>query len=551
MIHQSFVSVFVKYPDNIRYELARYITPYGTGLNLGKGFTWVYDVSDYRHLLHDSVHLNAGNWQELLNMSFAFIKGTPARDIKKIENLWVGMPAYGTQNSIETFLTPKKIKLDANSNAWRIKMRTTGHGFGGTDNCSEFCPRLHSIDVDGKTRFKDTMFRYDCSVNPVYPQGGTWVYSRSNWCPGSDVRTYDYELTPYAKAGDSVTLDYNIEQYTWNGVGTTPYYDIETQLVTYGAPNFKTNASMEDIITPSNADIYKRMNPVCSTPKIRIKNNGSDPLTSLDINYGVEGTTQYSYHWTGNLAFLDTTVIMLPDMNWSGASNKFKVTLSNPNGKADEYTADDEMGSYFNLPPSLPNQFIINLHTNNNPSENSYTLKNAYGEVILNKSGFKDNVSNRDTVTLKDGCYVLELTDLGGDGLDWWASPSQGSGYFEIRKMKGGYWKQFGSDFGSKIYFEFSVGSFANGIEDNTQPQVNMSVYPNPSEGNFTVSLGLPQMEKVNTVVLDAMGREVYSRHDDIDEGNIPIQLGANSRGWYIVKVTTREGVYCKKILVK
>ncbi len=551
MLHQKYTIYYVRYPDNLRYELARYITPYGIGLSLGSGFTYVYDVSDYRHLLHDSVHLSAGNWQELLDMKFVFVKGKPARDIKKIQNLWNGNPAYGTATSIETFLHPLRVKLDSSASNWRIKMRTTGHGFGGTDNCSEFCPRLHSINVDSIMRFADTMFRYNCDMNPMYPQGGTWVYSRSNWCPGAEVRTFDYELTPYVKAGDSVTLDYNIQPYTWNGQGTVPYYAIETQLVSYGPPNFKTNASMEDILSPSNADMHKRMNPVCSRPTILIKNNGSDDLTSLDVSYGVQGTTPYFYHWTGKLSFLDTQRIVLPEMNWSGASNNFQVSISNPNGGSDEYPADNTLSTYFTMPPSLPSQFIINFHSNNNPDENSYDLKDAYGNIILKRSGFSANSSTRDTVNLKPGCYTLTLSDLGGDGLEWWANAAQGSGFFELKKMKGGYINQFNSDFGAQIYYQFTVGSFANGIETNIAPSINMIVYPNPNDGNFKMALSLPQREKINIVVMDAMGREVLTQSEEIEDGDIPLQLGNVSKGWYVVKLNTNEGVYYKKIIVK
>ena len=61
-----------------RYELYRYITPYGIGLDLGDdGWTWWYDVTDYLPLLRDSVELQAGNWQELLDLKFHFIEGDP------------------------------------------------------------------------------------------------------------------------------------------------------------------------------------------------------------------------------------------------------------------------------------------------------------------------------------------------------------------------------------------------------------------------------------------------------------------------------------------
>src|SRR5205085_2958842 len=91
------------YMVNNRYELGRYITPYGNGLSLGNGFTWIYDVSDYRTLLHDTVHLSAGNWQELLDLSFDFIKGIPPRDPISVTNIYPGGDfSYGnTNNPIE------------------------------------------------------------------------------------------------------------------------------------------------------------------------------------------------------------------------------------------------------------------------------------------------------------------------------------------------------------------------------------------------------------------------------------------------------------------
>ena len=49
-------------------EIGRFITPYGINLDLGpNGFQWVYDVTDYEPLLHDSVEFSAGNLQELID----------------------------------------------------------------------------------------------------------------------------------------------------------------------------------------------------------------------------------------------------------------------------------------------------------------------------------------------------------------------------------------------------------------------------------------------------------------------------------------------------
>lgn len=104
------------FPQVIRYELARYITPYGNGLSLGNGWTWTFDVSDYRTLLADSVHLSAGNWQELLDMRFEIIKGTPPRDIISIQNIYSGGYDYGNAGDpIDNHLLPVTVNIPANA----------------------------------------------------------------------------------------------------------------------------------------------------------------------------------------------------------------------------------------------------------------------------------------------------------------------------------------------------------------------------------------------------------------------------------------------------
>ena len=76
-----------------RVELARYITPYGINLTLGPdGWAWVFDVTDYAPLLKDSVELQCGNWQELLDLKFAPI-GTASKKASLGEKLWrPGLP---------------------------------------------------------------------------------------------------------------------------------------------------------------------------------------------------------------------------------------------------------------------------------------------------------------------------------------------------------------------------------------------------------------------------------------------------------------------------
>lgn len=472
-----------------RFEIGRYITPYGINLDLGQGFTWVFDVSDYRPLLTDSIRITAGNWQELLDLKFLFIEGTPPREPYKVTNLWVGQPGYGLQTSIEDFLSPRTVPIDANSVNTRLKMRVTGHGFGGTENCAEFCPKEHSIWINGTKRYGKVVWRDNCALNPVYPQGGTWVYNRTNWCPGAEVWTYDVELTPHVTAGQSSTIDYNVEPYTWDGQGSVPYFAIETQLVNYKAPNFTLDAAIEDIISPTNADMHARKNSICARPEVVIKNTGTTPLTTVYITYGVVGGQPITHKWTGNLNFLDTAHVILPTFNWAGISQdnyNFYATLSSPNDGLDEYQYNNTAKSVFTPTPTLAeSSFEIRLRTNNQGGQSSWELKDLSGTVIASRSNCDDNTTYKDTVNLAPGCYEFRLKDTGEDGLSWWAN-NDGAGYIRFYKLTSGILKSFGPDFGAEILFNFTVGTTLSTAEYGVS---KLSVFPNPSHGEVYIEV--------------------------------------------------------------
>lgn len=495
-----------------RFEIGRYITPYGIGLSMGSGITWVFDVTDYRSILTDSLRLTAGNWQELLDLKFLFIEGTPVREVRKVENLWVGQPAYGNNPSIETFLSPKTLFVPNLAENTLLKMRVTGHGFGGTDNCAEFCPRNHSIWVDGTKRYERLVWRDNCDLNPLYPQGGTWVYDRTNWCPGAEVETYDVDITPYVTPGTGANLDYNVEPYTWDGQGSVPYYAIETQAVFLGGPNFTLDATLEDVVSPSTKFEHKRLNPICSEPIVKIKNTGSTPLTSLTITYGIVNGTPQTYQWQGNLPFLKTETVKLPAFFFDGAgpgNYNFYATVSSPNGGVDEYEFNNRIQTTFEATPKLnESQFVIRLKTNTQGWQNRWELRDKGGNILYSRDNCNNNTTYNDTVNLTPGCYTFELWDEGEDGLAWWAN-NDGSGFIRFFKLAGNPLKSFDPDFGGRVYYNFTVGTMVGYTET---PMANVNVYPNPTTGQ--VYIQLPDVLTTTTPlnIYNTTGQVVYTQ---------------------------------------
>jgi len=536
------------YEINDRYELGRFITPYGNGLSLGNdGFLWKYDVSDYEPLLHDTVHLNAGNWQELLDLSFDIIKGTPPRDVHDVRNVWTG--DIGWTSTTENELNERQVLIPADAQNSRLKVRLTGHG-SDQGNCAEFCPNYCYLFIDSVQRYSRQIWRTDCPVNPLYPQGGTWVYPRANWCPGAEVTTYDMELTPYVTPGDSTRLNLNLNPHNYTS-GGWPNYVTETQLITYGAPNFQLDAAIYEIKAPNDKQLYQRMNPICNNPLITIQNTGADTLHTLTITYGLIGGTPSVYNWNGNLPFMSTQDVRLGNFLFDSGNLTFYATVSNPNGNADPYQNNNTAYSTFSLPPQYDNQLIFELKTNLEPYQNVYDIKNDQGTLIFHKGGgLTSNTYYNDTINFPTGCYEFKLTDSGEDGLTWWANPNGGSGYMRIKRASdGAVIQSFNSDFGGEIYHQFTVGYLTNTNELHAVNEVN--VYPNPTSGVFQAEILLDGKKDIAIEVFDVTGRVVYSSHlKNTVNRTVAIDLSSEPEGIYSAHFITSENEWVKKIVV-
>ena len=558
-MNEVYYNWYHKFPQVLRYELARFITPYGNGLSLGNGFTWTFDVSDYRTLLADSVHLNAGNWQELLDVKFLLIKGIPPRDPIAVKNLWNGGFNYGTPTDSITHLQTLNLNIPANAFNSRWKSRITGHGMDTPNNCSEFCAIPHYFKVNGIQQFSKTVWRDNCDVNPVYPQGGTWVYSRANWCPGAEVWTYDWELSPFALPNNTVALNHSEQPYTHTG--SWDYFQIEDQLITYGAPNHTLDAAVEDILSPSTDQMYGRYNPVCTSPIVKIKNTGSTVLTSLDITYGLVGAVLSTYHWTGNLKFTESATVTLGTFAWLQGATDFTVSVSNPNGGTDQYANNNVKLSHFTYPNVFPVPMVIELKTNNYPQDNAYTLKDDVGNIIISHSNMLANTVYRDTlIHLPNGCYTFELTDNaagngggGGDGLSWWANTNQGSGYLRFRRVTpNAIFKNFNADFGGKVYQQFTVGLTSSTNDLVYTDKALLNVYPNPSDGHVYINVDLSVRKDGKIEIFDVMGKKVYNyEFKSLTAESVNADLSFLKKGVYFVTLRTGDEFVSKRMIIQ
>lgn len=547
------------FPEVIDYELGRYITPYGIGLSLGaSGFRWTFDVTDYQWLLHDSVELSAGNQQELIDLEFEMIEGTPARPVVRHTRPWGGLSSYSYANlDNDVSLPAVTVTTHPDATQWNLRTRFTGHGHNSNNgqypHCCEWKDNTHYAFANGAQIDEWHIWQEnDCALNPVYPQGGTWLGSREGWCPGDLVKDHSIEITPYVSGGQ-VTLDYDITPVPANNQGMGGgNYVVNMDLFEYGPSAHTLDAEVYMVKRPNNDAYYGRENPMCTPPLVTLRNAGSTALTSATFTYSVSGGNPLTHTWNGDLAIGETVDVELPVTDgafWQGdGTNQFTVSVSAPNGGVDAYADNNAYTTDFELPEVFAGNFIINYRTNNRPWENTLTVTDMWGSVVHSRTNHTSNTVYSDTLSLWDGCYTLEFLDSGNDGLTYWADTQQGSGYFRFRSLTGSLLENFETEFGRRIFKAFVIGNLV-GMEEQA-PGMGFSVFPNPNDGRFTLRAdGLDGPQKLR--VLDMSGRVVLNEQWNTTTSTMrTIDLGDAANGIYVVTLSSPEGTLQQRILV-
>lgn len=241
-------------------ELMRFMTPFGVGFYSSNNDTltskrrpvyipkwekcvqWQLDITDLYPLLEDEAYVGVfiDTWTEqgyLASMELQFKESTIScdhmqrRQVMPLLNTvyYIGQeyPDIFARKPITTdFVLPKGARNV------RLKYIVTGHG--GHDGGDEFVQKENILSVDGKEVKRFIPWRDDCaSFRRFNPATGVWLekriasyigengytekeveepvassdFSRSNWCPGTDVVPEEVELGDLKAGRHTFTVD--------------------------------------------------------------------------------------------------------------------------------------------------------------------------------------------------------------------------------------------------------------------------------------------------------------------------------------------------------
>ena len=556
------------------FELGRLITPYaGTGFGRFT-FAWShdyeFDVTDYQSVLKGPAVVRilysgySGGFTA--NVRFDFVEGTPARPVLGLSRVWNGGFDYGHGAvAINTALQPITATPPAGTVASQLRLNITGHG-GDDNGCAEFCPNHYILSKDATDFATQDFWREDCSYNHMYPQSGTWVYNRANWCPGDLVRDFRYELAGIT-AETPFTLGMRFPPYT--STTNTPNtfaasYKIDGTVFHYGPYAFTSDASIEKILAPNDDITFIRENARLGSPLVRLRNNGSATITSVVLSYGV-GTQMATYTWNGSLAPEESTLVTLPQMpelKLPAGSYGFTASIVSVNGAADQEPSNNSLSTTFTAAPSWPTDIIIRL-LNNTSANTDWRIEDLDGNIKASRTGCPSGTVCADTVNLDFGvAYKMIVSDTltlgyydittgtargskGGDGLSFAGSAA---GYIRAYRLNstslalpGAMSGAAAGNFGAGFTHYFYTG-WPTAVSQLSSAQGPLAeVFPNPSDGVYFVNASASN-ERLTYTLTNIQGAIVES--GSLDAANSQkLDISTAPAGIYLLHVRSESGL--------
>ncbi len=575
-------NVTLKSPHGDTVELARIITPFATS-----GWTrfpappawsedYIFDVTDFAPLLRDSITINSalgvGSPGFGIFTKLIFIEGTPDRNTVAIHRLYTHGGTYGNaSNPIDNNFPVLNQTAPAGTASAAFRFLVTGHG-SDANQCCEFASHYYNLFLNGTSIKQRDIWRNDCGLNELYPQGGSWTFNRANWCPGSTVTPY-YDSLPGVIAGSNYTVNIGFEPYTVTSPSGN--YFASASVVYYGGINKTRDASIDDIIAPSSSQQHFRENPSNNLPIVHLHNSGSTAIDSVAFKYGVADSAMQSFMWVGNLAPLADTIISLPassSMAYMSATSQsgsfhFIVAITGVNGTPDADQTNDTMRSQFIVAPNWPDTITIKMLTSNlaadgvslnaNPADASWCITNMNGDTLFSRTNTNYSTLYIDTIAMPhNGFYKFSVsTPANCAGLHWWlfdqALTGYSPGYLQVRKPTGaiipmhGYTytfsttsaglKNFGEhdDFGCAYSQYFYVSSLNTTGVQSINKQSSVAIYPNPASREINIDFDNTDTRNSSLSVINVLGQTVYTTNVTAD--HITINSSSFAPGVYTI----------------
>jgi PKD repeat protein len=327
-------------------------------------------------------------------------------------------------------------------------------GGGSSSLYATFLPKVNqrnavmcnfSIDAEFQ-HLTDNNYHATVVVTKVAPYSGTNLKLRVfiveshldiNWGLGPDVNSVNRLMVPNQNgttisfaSGDVQTVELD---FTMAGYWAAENCDLiaflqddatkevlQADLKTMAIPEYSLDAMLAGV-----ENIPAKLCHGVITPTVKLKNKGAEVLTSVNINFEINGTLVYTHPWTGELEFPDMIEVEIPEMSFNALSeNTINVYLSDPNNQPDLNPENDAIIVQTTATEVCTDWVSLLLKTDANPTQTSWECLGPNGEVLGSGGPYTQSYQYiKDTIFFTTpGCYQFFVYDAAGDGLSTYYS---------------------------------------------------------------------------------------------------------------------------------
>ncbi|MBK5213021.1 MAG: T9SS type A sorting domain-containing protein [Flavobacteriaceae bacterium] len=333
-------------------------------------------------------------------------------------------------------------------------------------------------------------------------------------------RTYTYPIPADYNGVPTELADMEVVAYITNTHQETPSgnraYPSYTGLTNANDANVR---SITEIPTTCKTNL---------APEINIQNLGQNPLTSLAIDYTINGE-DHTYNWSGTILSLHSETVELPEVPYTiQGTNTVVVTLPN-----DDNNSNNSATTTFAQAPRGTSMVTMELHIDNNGAQTRWYVYDSNGTAIYHGGPYPNNSPQiiTEVFDLPADCYEFRILD----------TASNGGGEITLTDNQGTQLYHTNGNYGNGERSPFS----SNGLLGVTQNQLdNISLYPNPA----STTLNINGAENANVQVFDILGKLILSQENISMDAQI--NVSQFQTGTYFMKISKDNLVTTKRFLI-
>lgn len=306
-------------------------------------------------------------------------------------------------------------------------------------------------------------------------------------------------------------------------------------------PLFPNDAEVK--IEGANYNV-ETQNASCNTPpvsnkQVAIYNRGTSPLTSVILNYSINGGANQNQTWTGNLAQNESAIVTLLNTASYGILN---VSVATTNGATDQRASNNNATATFTT-PAIPtnytfNTFTFTLQQDFYGSETTWSINNSSGIPVYSGGPYTDKTTMPAIITntwllASNQCYTFTINDSQGDGI----CCDGGNGYYNIKSADGSITVLSGSNFGYADTKSFTTNTLGTNEFETSN---DIYLYPNPTKGTLNISIpsnfGLPNSYAISNVLGQKISQKEVSKESDLI-----VNTSTLSNGIYFITIVKED----------